>query len=211
MSVQQVQTQLQQIVQAMLGTTVSMEQPLMEAGLDSLGAVELRNTISNQFSIELPATVMFDYPSISALAGYIINQVQVTHSAPTLDPTSAAMMPISQALKPVGLQQHTHSAAFVVGANSCYPTAAGLDGFWGVLTGSRDVQSVVPYSRWDMDAHYAPDTKPGRMTASTRHVLFSSENRISSKNLWLSYFQKLVLSLINNLIGCLLCLHSHLP
>ena len=46
-------------------------QPLMEAGLDSLGAVELRNTIGAHFALEVPATLTFDYPSISAMAAFL--------------------------------------------------------------------------------------------------------------------------------------------
>lgn len=49
-------------------------QPLMEAGLDSIGAVELRNDISTKFGIELPATATFDYPSVDALAGFLVQQ-----------------------------------------------------------------------------------------------------------------------------------------
>ena len=43
----------------------------MEAALDSLGAVELRNALSQSFAIELPATLAFDHPSISAITTYI--------------------------------------------------------------------------------------------------------------------------------------------
>lgn len=43
----------------------------MEAGLDSLGAVELRTSLETAFAMEMPATITFDYPTIGALAKYI--------------------------------------------------------------------------------------------------------------------------------------------
>ncbi|KAK9841871.1 hypothetical protein WJX81_008495 [Elliptochloris bilobata] len=43
-------------VHALLGDRVALEQPLMEAGLDSLGAVELRSALNAKFGIDLPAT-----------------------------------------------------------------------------------------------------------------------------------------------------------
>ena len=53
----------------------------MEAGLDSLGAVELRNTLAARFTKDLPATFIFDYPTADALAAYLATgkiAIQVT-------------------------------------------------------------------------------------------------------------------------------------
>ena len=43
----------------------------MEAGLDSIGAVELRNAVGARFGVELPATSTFDYPTLRALGAYL--------------------------------------------------------------------------------------------------------------------------------------------
>ena len=51
---------------------VSPQQPLMEAGLDSLAATEMYNAISATFTgHELPATFVFDYPTIDAMVQYL--------------------------------------------------------------------------------------------------------------------------------------------
>ncbi len=68
-------TKISEIVQQMLGIAVDASQPLMEAGLDSLGAVELRTSLGAAFNMELPATVTFDHPSVAALAKFLASQV----------------------------------------------------------------------------------------------------------------------------------------
>lgn len=50
-------------------------QPLMEAGLDSIGAVELRSLLSAKFGAELPATLIFDHPTAAALAAYLASSL----------------------------------------------------------------------------------------------------------------------------------------
>lgn len=70
----QLSAEISQIVRQMLGRAVSEEQPLTEAGLDSLGALELRASLASAFNLELPATLIFDYPSISALAKFLASQ-----------------------------------------------------------------------------------------------------------------------------------------
>ena len=51
------------------------KQPLNELGLDSLMAIELKNALSAMIGQNLPATLLFNYPTIDALAGHLIDEV----------------------------------------------------------------------------------------------------------------------------------------
>ena len=48
----------------------------MDLGLDSLMAVELRNNLAQSLQLTeiLPATLMFDYPSIADIAAFLLEQ-----------------------------------------------------------------------------------------------------------------------------------------
>ena len=57
-------------VKTLLGTEVPDDAPLMGAGLDSIAAVELISTLSQDLNIEIEPTALFDYPTIGSLAKY---------------------------------------------------------------------------------------------------------------------------------------------
>ena len=58
----------------------------MEAGLDSLGAVDLRNSVSSAFGVELPPTATLDYPTVDALAKFIVGSMAPAASTALVDP-----------------------------------------------------------------------------------------------------------------------------
>ena len=115
---------LQGLVDEMLGTHVPPDAPLMEAGLDSLSAVELRNTLAGKYGLELPATLMFDYPSVAALSAYIADAAGGTFGGAAPD----AMFTISLSpYRQPALDAHAHSqhpgsrTTEVIGMTAKYP------------------------------------------------------------------------------------------
>jgi acyl carrier protein len=68
---------IQRLVENIVGTSIAIAQPFSESGLDSLGAIELRDAIAQTFGVkDLPATLVFDYPTIEALAGFLASKQQ---------------------------------------------------------------------------------------------------------------------------------------
>jgi acyl transferase domain-containing protein/NADPH:quinone reductase-like Zn-dependent oxidoreductase/SAM-dependent methyltransferase/short-subunit dehydrogenase/acyl carrier protein len=57
---------------------------LVELGLDSLMAVELRNTLASTVGQNLPATLLFDYPTVDALTDYLSLRVLGLEESPSI-------------------------------------------------------------------------------------------------------------------------------
>ncbi|MGC1781772.1 MAG: SDR family NAD(P)-dependent oxidoreductase, partial [Acidobacteriaceae bacterium] len=70
---------LEERVQTTLGIhstqAIDPNQPLQELGLDSLLSIELRNSLSASLERSLPATLLFNYPTLGALAPFLLRQV----------------------------------------------------------------------------------------------------------------------------------------
>ena len=67
------------------------------AGIDSIGAVELRNALESRISLRLPATLIFDYPTADALGTHLTTQLAAatagSEAPPALDTVLAARQP----------------------------------------------------------------------------------------------------------------------
>ncbi len=64
--------------------SVDPRQPLHQMGLDSLMSVELRNALAASLGRTLPATLLFDYPTIESLTLYLARDVlhlEIAHDA----------------------------------------------------------------------------------------------------------------------------------
>lgn len=66
--------------------SIDYKQPLSDLGLDSLMAVELRSVLSTELGLarSLPATLVFDYPTIAALTDYLGEEVLSLEKTPAV-------------------------------------------------------------------------------------------------------------------------------
>ncbi|WNO11561.1 beta-ketoacyl synthase N-terminal-like domain-containing protein [Teredinibacter sp. KSP-S5-2] len=71
---------------------IALDKPFIELGLDSIIGVEWVNEIKKQYAIELPATIVYDYPTIKTFSEYLKNiipaELAASEQATTVSPDS---------------------------------------------------------------------------------------------------------------------------
>lgn len=75
---------LQAELSAVLGfgaTELDLQQGFTDLGVDSLGAVELRNRLQRTLGVPLTSSVMFDHPNVAALAEFLLAKLEPDGSA----------------------------------------------------------------------------------------------------------------------------------
>ena len=151
-----VHSQVQAAIQAVLGEVLGDMQPLMAGGLDSLGAVELRNSLQSQLGLELPSTLVFDYPTVTALVDFLHSQL--VSAIPDSDSATGAISNGRESLpEPISMGEYL---ALVSQPGASVPTQSigvfalevrSPQNALGSISG-KDTAVVIPLSRWDTAA-----------------------------------------------------------
>ena len=127
------------MVHQVSGSRVDEDAPLMDAGVDSLGAVELRNRVQKAVgdAVSLPSTLIFDHPTVRQIMALV--QPEAADAASSVQ----------------GGVEHTAAVSCeVVGVSGCTtPHAPGGIGRAGALLAASvtgaDLMTQVSAARWD--------------------------------------------------------------
>ncbi|MFJ4514355.1 type I polyketide synthase, partial [Streptomyces sp. NPDC088816] len=137
------------------GADIDAGRAFRELGFDSLTAVELRNRLNTVTGLRLPATLVFDYPTVSHLATYILDELLGTE--------------VEAEVVLRGTAAVADDPIVIVGMACRYPGGvASPEDLWRLVTEGTDAVSGFPVNRgWDVENLYHPDPDhPG--TAYTR-------------------------------------------
>ncbi|WP_203863763.1 acyl carrier protein, partial [Planobispora rosea] len=122
---------------------VEADRAFHDLGFDSLAAVELRNVLGTVTGLRLPATLVFDYPTSAALAGYLYDQVSGTAGREERYEAS----PVS-----------TDEPIAIVGMGCRYPGGVSSpEELWQLVIDGADAIGRFPADRgWDLAQIYDP-------------------------------------------------------
>ena len=162
-----------------LGVGIGHSEPFMASGLDSLGAVELRNTLENSLEIQLPSTIVFDYPTISTMAQYVVSL-----SGQDAVGSQLVMNPI--------VSNEAADSVSIVYSNNVSPMCA-LD-----FKGEVDSIKLVPYTRWDLEAIGGLEARFGSYLSNISDFDAAAFSLSSTEAVLVDPQQKLLLRLVGD-------------
>ncbi len=120
-----------------------LDRSFKDHGFDSLSAIKLRNRLRDFTGVELPSTLIFDYPNPAVLADHLRAELSGERpAAPVVVTRDVSDEPIA-----------------IVGMSTRLPGGADSpEALWHLIAEGRDAITGFPVDRgWDLDGLYHPD------------------------------------------------------
>ncbi|MGV9612821.1 SDR family NAD(P)-dependent oxidoreductase [Nocardia xishanensis] len=141
---------------------VEPQQAFQQLGFDSLSAIEFRNKLNTATGLQLPATLVFDYPNPQVVADFIGSQLTGVEAV-----EERAVSRVRADDEPIA----------VVAMACRYPGGvASPEDLWNLVASGVDTTGEMPVDRgWDIDGIYDPEPgKAGKTYTRNGGFLYSA-------------------------------------
>ena len=140
-----IEAHLLKSIEKVLGHSINRDDPLIDAGLDSLALVELNDSIESELNIQLPSTAAFDYPTVAALAIHIDENNRKNHK-------QKEILKVPEHLSKQRIDENSIS---ILGLGLRFAGIKGdiqsLKSISNFIENAGDAIVVVPQDRWEID------------------------------------------------------------
>ncbi|NJR55450.1 MAG: KR domain-containing protein [Acaryochloris sp. CRU_2_0] len=100
------QNQVSQILGFSSPQSIDLQTGLFDLGMDSLTALEFRNRLQRSLQCSIPSTVAFDYPTLSSLVDFLLQQLSAADQSQT--------EPLGRAASQLETDQHLQSSGKLI-------------------------------------------------------------------------------------------------
>ncbi len=168
---------VRQVAEEVVGSRVADDAVLLEAGMDSLGAVEFRNQLASQLGVQLASGLLFDWPTIASLAGHLKSSMRTGPVPSALAVVSAApVLVIGAGLGGLSFARSLAKAGETVLIMESKSTVGGVWSKWANSTSKLQIDSPS----YDFGCTDLSEATTWPSTYPTREQILSGARRMAS-------------------------------
>ncbi|TMC16274.1 MAG: hypothetical protein E6J34_20305, partial [Chloroflexi bacterium] len=160
-------------------STIPVETPFVEIGLDSVIGVEWIQSLNKQYASQLKVSSLYDYPTIRQMAGLLaraglksqhmpvqsLSPLSLEESEPVETVSHACKAGLTNLQSVARRPQARSEAIAIIGMAGKYPAAPNLTDLWDNLVQGKDAIREIPLERWNPADYYDPHPgTPGKIS-----------------------------------------------